>query len=58
VGSATTDAALSGRRGLALVDGLSSAWGWEPIPTGKLVWFELPAAAAKPADLTSAVILH
>jgi hypothetical protein len=37
---------LANGRGLALVDGLSSAWGWEHIPTGKRVWFELPASNA------------
>ena len=28
-------------RGLFLVDALSTAWGWETVPTGKQVWFEL-----------------
>jgi anti-sigma regulatory factor (Ser/Thr protein kinase) len=30
-----------GGRGLALIDLLASQWGWESIPTGKRVWFEL-----------------
>lgn len=29
-------------RGLWLVQELSAAWGWEDIPTGRLVWFRLP----------------
>jgi anti-sigma regulatory factor (Ser/Thr protein kinase) len=29
-------------RGLFMVDALSSSWGWEPLRTGKRVWFELP----------------
>lgn len=31
---------LSGR-GMLLVDELASAWGYEPLLTGKLVWFEV-----------------
>lgn len=27
--------------GLAIVELLSTAWGWEPTPFGKRVWFEL-----------------
>lgn len=29
-------------RGLALVDTLSTAWGVQPVDSGKAVWFELP----------------
>ena len=29
-------------RGLALVQGLSTAWGVRPLATGKAVWFEVP----------------
>jgi anti-sigma regulatory factor (Ser/Thr protein kinase) len=29
-------------RGLFMVDALSTSWGWEPLRTGKRVWFELP----------------
>lgn len=29
-------------RGLWLVQELSSGWGWQDIPTGRLVWFRLP----------------
>jgi anti-sigma regulatory factor (Ser/Thr protein kinase) len=29
--------------GLLLVDHLSDAWGWEPTPSGKRVWFEVVA---------------
>lgn len=31
-----------GGRGLALVDSLSTRWGVEELPTGKIVWFETP----------------
>jgi anti-sigma regulatory factor (Ser/Thr protein kinase) len=31
--------ALSGR-GLEIVERLAPAWGWEPLPDGKMVWFE------------------
>jgi anti-sigma regulatory factor (Ser/Thr protein kinase) len=31
--------ALSGR-GLEIVERLAVAWGWEPLPVGKRVWFE------------------
>jgi anti-sigma regulatory factor (Ser/Thr protein kinase) len=34
-----------GGRGLFLVDAFTAAWGWEPLPTGKAVWFELRAQA-------------
>ncbi len=33
-------------RGLVLVDRMSSRWGADTTPTGKVVWFELDAAAA------------
>jgi len=33
-------------RGLMLVDRVASRWGAEPTLSGKLVWFELDAAAA------------
>jgi len=29
-------------RGLMLVETLASAWGVEPLETGKAVWFEVP----------------
>jgi anti-sigma regulatory factor (Ser/Thr protein kinase) len=32
----------TGGRGLFMVDALSTRWGWEPLDTGKSVWFELP----------------
>jgi anti-sigma regulatory factor (Ser/Thr protein kinase) len=35
--------ALNGR-GLVIVDALSTRWGCEPRPGGKLVWAEIPAA--------------
>jgi len=33
-------------RGLSIVDQLSCAWGVETSPESKVVWFELPIAAA------------
>lgn len=30
-----------GGRGLPLVATLASRWGWEPLPHGKRVWFEV-----------------
>ena len=42
-----TDAATG--RGLELVEVLSSRWGVEPRPDGKVVWFELGEAAEAPA---------
>lgn len=36
------DARLTGR-GMNLVAALATEWGVEPSPTGKTVWFELPA---------------
>lgn len=30
-----------GGRGLPLVATLASRWGWEPLPFGKRVWFEV-----------------
>ena len=39
---------LAGGRGLALVDGLASAWGCQHIPTGKRVWFELNSSDMQP----------
>jgi hypothetical protein len=31
-----------------LVDRLASAWGAEPEPSGKVVWFEVPLGADAP----------
>jgi anti-sigma regulatory factor (Ser/Thr protein kinase) len=36
----------TGGRGMFLVDTLASAWGTTPTPDGKVVWFEVPVAAA------------
>ncbi|WP_084965870.1 ATP-binding protein [Thermoactinospora rubra] len=36
-----------GGYGLGLLDALACCWGSIPTPTGKAVWFELPAADAK-----------
>ena len=35
------DGATAGA-GLSLVDSLAARWGWEPLATGKRVWFEVP----------------
>lgn len=43
------DAAPPGA-GLALVDSLAARWGWEPLGTGKRVWFEVPCTG--PGDAT------
>ena len=36
----------TGGRGVALVDLLAQAWGWEPHPPGKRVWFRLTDVSA------------
>jgi anti-sigma regulatory factor (Ser/Thr protein kinase) len=33
-------------RGLILVDALSSSWGWEPSPVGKVVWANISQEVA------------
>jgi anti-sigma regulatory factor (Ser/Thr protein kinase) len=35
--------------GLSLVDSLAARWGWEPLATGKRVWFEVPCAGREEA---------
>lgn len=30
-----------GGRGLPLVANLAARWGWEPLPVGKRIWFEV-----------------
>jgi anti-sigma regulatory factor (Ser/Thr protein kinase) len=35
------DAGALGGRGLPLVASLATRWGWEPLPVGKRVWFEV-----------------
>jgi anti-sigma regulatory factor (Ser/Thr protein kinase) len=40
--TALPDPVRVGGRGLWLVSQLASQWGWEPLPTGKRVWFEVP----------------
>lgn len=37
----SVDPEATGGRGVALVAVLSQAWGWEPHPPGKKVWFRL-----------------
>jgi anti-sigma regulatory factor (Ser/Thr protein kinase) len=36
-----------GGRGLFLIESFATAWGWEPLRSGKRVWFEI--ACASPA---------
>jgi anti-sigma regulatory factor (Ser/Thr protein kinase) len=38
------DVHQAGGRGLFMVDAFSTDWGWEPMSTGKRVWFEIPCA--------------
>jgi anti-sigma regulatory factor (Ser/Thr protein kinase) len=38
--STADDAAINGR-GLLLVEALAHSWGWCPVETGKVVWFEI-----------------
>lgn len=33
--------------GLTLVDSLAARWGYEPLTTGKRVWFEIPCTGRK-----------
>jgi anti-sigma regulatory factor (Ser/Thr protein kinase) len=35
------DAGALGGRGMPLVERLASRWGWETLPVGKRVWFEV-----------------
>jgi anti-sigma regulatory factor (Ser/Thr protein kinase) len=43
------DVHRTGGRGLFMVDALSTRWGWEPLETGKRVWFELPCVTISPS---------
>jgi anti-sigma regulatory factor (Ser/Thr protein kinase) len=43
------DVHQTGGRGLFMVDALSTRWGWEPLDTGKIVWFELPCVTISPS---------
>ncbi|MCW2715665.1 MAG: ATP-binding region ATPase domain protein [Frankiales bacterium] len=36
------DDEAEGGRGMFIVDALSSAWGVQDVPGGKVVWFEIP----------------
>ncbi|MFE4396822.1 ATP-binding protein, partial [Kitasatospora sp. NPDC056808] len=40
-GRECAEGATSGR-GLLLVEALADVWGWHPVETGKVVWFEYP----------------
>jgi anti-sigma regulatory factor (Ser/Thr protein kinase) len=39
------DVRRKGGRGLFMVEAFSTRWGWEPLRTGKRVWFELPCVS-------------
>lgn len=39
------DPEQTGGRGLFLIESLAIAWGWEPLRTGKRVWFEIEGIA-------------
>lgn len=41
------DTETSGR-GLAIMDAMASAWGVDPLPDGKRVWFEVPRLSPSP----------
>jgi anti-sigma regulatory factor (Ser/Thr protein kinase) len=34
-----------GGRGLFLIESFATAWGWEPLRSGKRVWFEIACAS-------------
>jgi anti-sigma regulatory factor (Ser/Thr protein kinase) len=37
----------TGGRGLFLIESFATAWGWEPLRSGKRVWFEIECASPK-----------
>jgi anti-sigma regulatory factor (Ser/Thr protein kinase) len=39
------DPEQTGGRGLFLIESFAIAWGWEPLRTGKRVWFEIEGIA-------------
>jgi anti-sigma regulatory factor (Ser/Thr protein kinase) len=39
------DTAQPGGRGLFLIESFATAWGWEPLRSGKRVWFEIECAS-------------
>jgi anti-sigma regulatory factor (Ser/Thr protein kinase) len=39
------DTEQPGGRGLFLIESFATAWGWEPLRSGKRVWFELECAS-------------
>jgi anti-sigma regulatory factor (Ser/Thr protein kinase) len=39
------DTDRAGGRGLFLIESFATAWGWEPLGSGKRVWFELECAS-------------
>ncbi|MBV6699286.1 ATP-binding protein [Kitasatospora aureofaciens] len=57
-GSDTTEDAVTGGRGLILVDGLAHSWGWHPAGSGKVVWFECAADQLVTGERRLAVLVH
>ena len=39
------DLEQAGGRGLFLIESFATAWGWEPLRSGKRVWFEIDCAS-------------
>jgi anti-sigma regulatory factor (Ser/Thr protein kinase) len=39
------DTEQAGGRGLFLIESFAIAWGWEPLRSGKRVWFEIECAS-------------
>ncbi|MEU9080671.1 ATP-binding protein [Kitasatospora sp. NPDC048538] len=54
--SAPDDMATAGR-GLLLVEALAHSWGWYPVETGKVVWFEVAPDRIVTGDARLAVLV-
>ncbi|MFJ9610829.1 ATP-binding protein [Kitasatospora sp. NPDC101176] len=54
--SAPDDMATAGR-GLLLVESLAHSWGWYPVETGKVVWFEVAPDRIVTGDARLAVLV-
>ncbi|MEV8095271.1 ATP-binding protein [Kitasatospora sp. NPDC085879] len=48
----------TGGRGLALVEAFSRSWGWYPVRTGKVVWFEVAADELTPHGAPLVVLVR
>jgi anti-sigma regulatory factor (Ser/Thr protein kinase) len=49
---------VTGGRGLLLVEGLSHAWGWNSLGSGKVVWFEVAADEVATGDRRLGVLVN